>query len=123
MVKGSYVQLDIVLGALSDPTRRAIVQRLFRGEASVTDLARPFRISLPAVSKHIRILEQAGLVERRVDGRLHLLSLNPAALRQVSDWIDEHRRFWEERLTALTTYLESETDAILIPPSTERSDR
>lgn len=93
--------LDDTLIALADPTRRAILQRLKRGEARVTDLARPFSMSLNAVSKHIRLLERGGLVRRRRAGKEHLLSLDPGALDEAAAWIDAQRADWTARLDAL----------------------
>ena len=93
--------LDQTLLALADPTRRAILQRLSRGEARVTELAQPFAMSLNAVSKHIRMLERARLVRRRRAGREHLLSLDPAPLDEAAAWIEAQRAFWTERLDAL----------------------
>jgi DNA-binding transcriptional ArsR family regulator len=93
--------LDQTLIALADPTRRAILQRLSQGEARVTDLARPFPISLNSVSKHIRMLERADLVRRRRAGREHLLSFNPQPLTEAAAWIERQRAFWTARLDAL----------------------
>ena len=93
--------LDHTLMALADPTRRAILQRLSRGEARVTELARPFAISLNSVSKHIRALERADLVRRRRAGREHLLSFNPQPLDEAAAWIETQRAFWTARLDAL----------------------
>ena len=93
--------LDRTLMALADPTRRAILQRLSRGEARVTELARPFPISLNSVSKHIRVLERAKLVRRRRAGREHLLSFDPEPLDAAAAWIEAQRAFWSERLDAL----------------------
>ena len=93
--------LDQTLVALADPTRRAILQRLAHGEARVTELARPFAISLNSVSKHIRMLERARLVRRRRAGREHLLSFNPQALDDAAAWIEAQRAFWTGRLDAL----------------------
>jgi DNA-binding transcriptional ArsR family regulator len=93
--------LDQTLVALADPTRRAILRRLSQGEARVTDLARPFAISLNSVSKHIRMLERADLVRRRRAGREHLLSLNPRPLDEAAAWIEAQRAFWTARLDAL----------------------
>jgi len=98
--------LDRTFGALADPTRRKILERLARGEARVTDLARPFAMSLPAISRHIAVLERAGLLKRRCCGRVHNLKVNPAPIRQASRWIEEHRRFWEGSLDSLAAYLE-----------------
>jgi DNA-binding transcriptional ArsR family regulator len=94
-------RLDQTLMALADPTRRAILQRLSTGEARVTDLARPFAISLNSVSKHIRMLERADLVRRRRAGREHLLSFNPQSLDEAAAWIETQRAFWTARLDAL----------------------
>ncbi len=93
--------LDQTLRALADPTRRAILQRLSTGEARVTELARPFRISLNSVSKHIRMLERARLVRRRRAGREHFLSFNPKPLDEVAVWIVTKRAFWAARLDDL----------------------
>ncbi|MDJ0785498.1 MAG: metalloregulator ArsR/SmtB family transcription factor [Myxococcota bacterium] len=93
--------LDRTLGALADPTRRAIVAGLRRGPATVSEVARPFPISLYGVSKHVRVLERAGLVHREVRGREHHLSLRAEPLRALSDWLDGYAAFWEERLDAL----------------------
>jgi DNA-binding transcriptional ArsR family regulator len=93
--------LDRTLAALADPTRRAILQRLSEGEARVTDLARPFAMSLNAVSKHIRMLERARLVHRRRAGREHRLSLDPKPLDAVDSWIATQRVLWTARLQAL----------------------
>jgi DNA-binding transcriptional ArsR family regulator len=93
--------LDRTLMALADPTRRAILQRLSAGETRVTDVARPFAISLNSVSKHIRVLERARLVRRRRAGREHLLSFNPKPLDEAATWIAAQRAFWTARLDAL----------------------
>src|ERR1700756_2266145 len=101
--------LDLTLVALADPTRRAILQRLSRGELRVTDLAAPFPISLNSVSKHIRILERADLVRRRRQGREHLLTLNPEPLDAASAWIEEQRALWAWRLGELDIILKEQT--------------
>jgi DNA-binding transcriptional ArsR family regulator len=93
--------LDQTLVALADPTRRAILQRLAWGEARVTELARPFAMSLNSVSKHIRVLERAQLVRRRRAGREHLMSFNPQPLDEAAAWIEAQRAFWTARLDAL----------------------
>lgn len=98
--------LDDVFSALADPTRRDILARLGRGSATVTAVAEPIPMSLAAVSKHVKVLERAGLVRREVRGREHWLSLETKPLRDAGEWIDYHRRFWEERLDALADYLE-----------------
>jgi len=97
--------LDRTLGAIADPTRRAILARLARGEARVTDLAEPFELSLNAVSKHLRVLERAGLLRREVRGREHLLSLEARPLREAAEWISAYQAFWENRLDALDAFL------------------
>lgn len=93
--------LDRTLLALADPTRRAILNRLSRGDARVTDLAEPFDISLNSVSKHIRMLERARLVRRRRAGREHILSLDPKPLDELAEWIESKRTFWTARLDDL----------------------
>lgn len=101
-------QLDHTLLALADPTRRAILHRLARGEARVTELAEPFEMSLNAVSKHIRMLERAHLVRRRRAGREHFLSFNPEPLGQAAAWMEEQRAVWNQRLDALDALLREE---------------
>src|SRR5215470_8438172 len=99
--------LNVTFGALADPTRRAILARLARGEATVGDLARPFSISLPAVSRHLRVLERARLIERRVNAQWRVCRLRPQPLRTAANWIEEYRRFWEQRLDDLAALLEA----------------
>jgi DNA-binding transcriptional ArsR family regulator len=99
-------RLDAIYAALSDSSRRAIVSRLAEdGELRVTELARPFDISLNAVSKHIKVLQDAGLVRRRVAGREHWLSIDPRRLEEGWSWLGAYRSFWEARLDALDAYL------------------
>jgi DNA-binding transcriptional ArsR family regulator len=100
--------LDRTLVALADPTRRAILERLSRGEACVTDLAEPFSISLNSVSKHIRTLERAELVRRRKAGKEHLLSFNRRPMDEAAAWIERHRELWTLRLQALDDLLQAE---------------
>jgi DNA-binding transcriptional ArsR family regulator len=102
--------LDHTMMALADPTRRAILQRLSDGEARVTELAKPFAMSLNAVSKHIRMLERAELVRRRRSGREHYLSLNPKSLDEAADWITQQRQLWTARLDALERALAEHKD-------------
>ena len=102
-------RLDAVFGALTDRTRRAMLARLAKGPATVTELARPFAISLPAVSRHLKVLEQAELIERRVDGRLHHCTLDVAALREAESWLQHYRGFWEDTLQALAEHVEGES--------------
>jgi DNA-binding transcriptional ArsR family regulator len=100
--------LDATLIALADPTRRALLRRVAKRETRVTELARPFAISLNAVSKHIRMLERAQLVRRRRSGREHLLSFNPAPLEDATEWLLAQRALWTARLSALEALLEAE---------------
>lgn len=106
MVKYRETALDATFAALADPTRRAILARLARGASSVTELARPFVISLPAVSKHLRVLERAGLLARRKVGRVHRCRLLPAPMQDAAAWIEEYRQFWEQQFHALARFLE-----------------
>jgi DNA-binding transcriptional ArsR family regulator len=107
----SSTTLDAVFAAMADPSRRAILARLALGEARVTEVAGDFTISLNSVSKHVKMLERAGLVERTVIGRDHVLSLNAAPLEDAAAWIDHYRRFWEERLDALDAFVTSQRAA------------
>jgi DNA-binding transcriptional ArsR family regulator len=109
-------RLDAALAALADPTRRAILRRLAAGDATVTQVALPFAISLNAVSKHIRMLERARLVARRRTGREHVLSFNPSPLDDVTAWIEGQRAFWTARLDALDALLKTEDLARARPP-------
>jgi DNA-binding transcriptional ArsR family regulator len=96
--------IDLVLAAVADPTRRTLVDRLARGPARVTDLASPLPMTLAAVSKHIRVLERAGLVRRSRRGREHVLTLNALPLRQLAVWACRYERYWTERLDRLETF-------------------
>jgi DNA-binding transcriptional ArsR family regulator len=100
-------QLDSIFGALSNATRRAILEELAHGERTVGELAEPFEISRPAISKHLRVLERAGLVRRTPEGRISRCALDAAPLREAADWVEHYRDFWEERLDALARYLET----------------
>lgn len=100
--------LDRVFFALSDSTRRAILGRLAEGSTTVGELAEPFEISSPAISKHMKILEKAGLIERRIAGRRHYCTLSTGALKSAEDWINLHRRFWESRLDSLEDLLKNQ---------------
>ena len=97
--------LSTTFAALADPTRRVILERLSRGEATPGELARPLRISWPAVTKHLRVLERAGLLQRRREGRNHVLTLEPEPMKQADAWIATYRRFWEGTFDALAEYL------------------
>lgn len=99
--------LDATFGALADPTRRAILARLARGEAMVKELAAPFEMSLPAISKHVQVLEAAGLLTREIDGRVHHCRLSAGAMKDAAAWIEQYRAFWEAQFDALAKYLES----------------
>jgi len=103
-------QLDRTFGALADPTRRAILSRLMSGEASVTDLAEPFEMTMPAVSKHLRVLEGAGLITRGKERQWRPARLEAGPLREVADWIERYRRFWEESYDRLDEYLDELQD-------------
>ena len=106
MVKYSDKHLDVVFSALGDRTRRGILGRLAASPGTVTELAEPFEMSLPAVSKHLRVLFDAGLIQKERDGRLHRCSLEPGSLRPASDWIQQYRRFWEQSFDSLGECLE-----------------
>ena len=108
MVKYRPSALDRVFAALADPTRRRILERLSEGQIRVTRLAKPFSISLPAVSKHLRVLEGAGLLKRHRHGREHRLELEARPIREALRWMERYRRFWEGALDALADYLEKE---------------
>ena len=101
-------QLDLVFGALADRTRRALLARLAERPAMVTELAAPFDMSLPAVSRHIRVLEHARLVQRSIDGRVHVCSFQAEPLKTVESWLRHYRRFWTGTLDALAQYVEKE---------------
>jgi DNA-binding transcriptional ArsR family regulator len=98
-------RLNATFAALADPTRRAILARLARGETSVTELAEPFAMSLPAVSKHLKVLERAGLIARGREAQWRPCRIEPAALKGVDEWLDHYRRLWEERFDRLDDYL------------------
>jgi DNA-binding transcriptional ArsR family regulator len=107
MVNYSGAALDSAFAALSDATRRGILARLAQqGETSVSDLAAPYKMSLPAVSKHLRVLEHAGLVSRHKDGRVHRCRLRAEPMKNAAVWIENYRQFWEAQLDSLARYLE-----------------
>jgi DNA-binding transcriptional ArsR family regulator len=99
-------RLDRTFAALADPTRRAILARLAGGESPVTELAKPFHMSLPAVSKHLKVLERAGLVARSRERQWRPARLEPGPLKEVAEWAERYRRFWEESYEQLDQYLE-----------------
>ena len=106
MVKYPSKTLDRTFAALADPTRRRILAHLARGDRRVTDLARPHDMSLPAVSKHLRVLENAGLLRRRRYGRVHEMQLNAKPLKKAAQWVEDYREFWEGSLDRLAAYLQ-----------------
>jgi DNA-binding transcriptional ArsR family regulator len=110
MVNYTPDTLDTVFSALSDPTRRAILVQLQRGEATVTELASPFSTSLPAISKHLRVLENAGLIARRKEGRTHYVRLVAAPLQSAAEWLTLYRRFWNSTFDALDRFLAVDDD-------------
>ncbi|MGF1635403.1 MAG: ArsR/SmtB family transcription factor [Phycisphaerae bacterium] len=105
MVRHATDRLSTTFAALADPTRRAILDRLTRGEASVGELAEPFEMSMPAVSKHLKVLERAGLVERSRQAQWRPCRLSPEPLKDVDGWLERYRQFWEESFDRLEAYL------------------
>ena len=98
-------ELSRIFGALADPTRRAILARLSRGEAGVQEIAKPFNMTLPAISKHLKVLERARLIRRGKDAQWRPCQLEAAPLKEVSDWVAEYRQFWEQSFDRLDEYL------------------
>ena len=98
-------RLNLTFGALADPTRRAILSRLGSGEASVNDLARPFKMSLPAVSKHLKVLQRAGLITQGREAQWRPCRLEPAPLKEIADWVEHYRAYWEQSFDSLDDYL------------------
>ena len=99
-------QLSVTFAALADPTRRAILARLASGECSVTELAEPFEMSMPAVSKHLRVLERAGLIARGREAQWRPCRIEPAPLKQVAEWTERYRKIWEQHFDSLELYLQ-----------------
>jgi DNA-binding transcriptional ArsR family regulator len=114
-------RFDVVFAALSDPTRRAIVRRLADGEASVLELAEPFPISLPAISRHLKVLERAGLISRARDGQRRPCRLRPEPLVEIAAWAEHTRAAWEQRLDRLDAHLRRTSDRTASPPTLEKS--
>ena len=112
MVKYPSATLNQTFAALADPTRRRILAHLARGDRRVTDLARPHAMSLPAISKHLRVLEKAGLLRRRRYGRVHQMQLDAKPLKQAARWVEEYRKFWEGSLDRLAKYLEKQNQPL-----------
>ena len=106
MVKYRDAHLDQIFSALADPTRRAILTRLADGDASVGELSAPFEISAPAISKHLRVLERAGLLTQERDGRIRRCHLDADPLQEAAEWVTQYRRFWTQRLDQLDAYLQ-----------------
>jgi DNA-binding transcriptional ArsR family regulator len=104
----AHDQLSTTFAALADPTRRAILSRLSLGEAPVNELAEPFRMSLPAVSKHLKVLERAGLIARGREAQWRPCRLQASPLKDIADWVDHYRGFWEQSLDRLDAYLRKE---------------
>ena len=105
MVEYLSAQLDNTFHAVSDPTRRAILKMLTNRQARVTEIAKSFPVSLNAISKHLKVLEQAGLIHREIKGRDHIFQLDPDPLKEASDWFASYRQFWEERLEAMERHI------------------
>jgi DNA-binding transcriptional ArsR family regulator len=122
MVKHSPLSLDATFAALADPTRRRILESLAQQQKRVTDLAEPFAMSLPAVSKHLRVLEDAGLLKRSRHGREHHLELESAPMREAQLWIDQYKKFWEGSLDSLAEYLEK-TKLTNPPPKNKKGKK
>jgi DNA-binding transcriptional ArsR family regulator len=112
--------LDLIFAALADATRRSIIEQLRQGETTVSEVAKPHDMSLPAISKHLRVLEDAGLLNRRIEGRTHLLSVNAKPLAQATDWIERQRRFWEGSFDRLAKLLEEPEPPPPPPPKPKR---
>ncbi|MGH8048059.1 MAG: ArsR/SmtB family transcription factor [Chthoniobacterales bacterium] len=108
MVNNPAHPLDSIFAALADPTRRGILELLARAECRVAELARPFSISPPAVSRHLRVLERAGLIKRSRDGRVHRMTLDSEPMREAAAWIEQYRKFWEGQFDSLARYLEQQ---------------
>lgn len=114
-------RLDDTFHALADPTRRAILASVARGEHSVTELAEPFDMSLAAVSKHLKVLERAGLLERKREGRIHRLRLEAAPLKEAAGWISTYQKFWERQLDSLGEFLKTLDDPDVKQPKRKPS--
>lgn len=105
MVNSSQHQLDLAFGALAHPIRRGILARLSSGEASIAELAKPFKVSAPAITKHMKVLEDAGLLTRKKQGRVHRCRLEERQMRQAQEWLAEQRKYWNAKLDSLERYL------------------
>ena len=116
-------QLNRTFAALADPTRRAILDRLVHSRVTVGELAKPFDVSRPAISKHLRVLERAGLVRRERDGRVSRCGLDARPMRDAADWVERYRRFWENQLDQLVQYFEQERPKETSPQVKTEKDR
>ena len=122
MVEHSQARLDLVFRALGDHTRRAMLERLATGEHTVGELAAPYRMSLAAASKHIKVLENAGLIRREVRWRTHVCHLQPGPLAQAHEWLGFYERFWTDRLDELERLLREEDGSEPSPPTEDKGD-
>jgi len=116
-------RLSTMFGALADPTRRAILARLALGETTVTELAKPFDISGPAISKHLKVLEHAGLITRGREAQWRPCKIEPLALKSLDEWLEQYRQFWEERLDRLDDYLRKLQGREPVPPKPPKSPK
>src|SRR4051794_853512 len=107
MLNESHAQLDLAFAALADPTRRAILERLSAGEATVQELSRPFAISAPAISRHLRVLERSGLIARRIERQHRPCRIEPEGLQAAAKWLEFYRRFWSESFDQLAEHLKN----------------
>ena len=110
MVNEVSERLDAIFAALSDPTRRSILERLAQGDATGSELAQPFSISVPAISKHLRVLEHTNLIVHRKEGRTHRFRLSAGPMGEASAWLEHYRRFWVSQLDSLDSYLQATAD-------------
>jgi DNA-binding transcriptional ArsR family regulator len=117
MVNYSDRRYDALFLALADSTRRAMVRRLSRGPATIGELGRPFAMTKPAVTKHVKKLEEAGLIRRERRGRTHTCVLDPAAMLRAEEWIERHRKFWESCLDRLVRVVEATTEEVPVHPA------
>src|SRR5580765_4481148 len=114
-------RFDVVFAALSDPTRRSIVRRRADGEATVLEFAEPFPVTLPAISRHLKVLDQAGLISRSRDGQRRPCQLQPEPLVEIAAWAEHTRAAWEDRLDRLDVHLRRTSDPVASPPTSEHS--
>lgn len=121
MINNQDDTLSATFHALADPTRRAILARLAQGEERVSTLAEPFAMSLPAISKHLKVLEGAGLIRRTIDGRVHQCRLAPEPLDAANGWIEEHRRIWQQQFDRLARFLE-QTSGTAAPDTSQEEN-